>query len=70
MNEDERGWLDISERYKAAGFNIYEIENRYDLSWYLQANKTYSLRRILDLPKYQADLLFTRRELSDIDLVY
>ena len=70
MNEDERGWREIYARYKAAGFDIYEIENRYDLSWYLQDNKKYSLKRVSELPNNQVDLLLTRRKLSDIDMIY
>jgi len=69
-HEDKAGWAEISRRYQAAGFNLYEIENLYSLSWYLRDDKEYRLKRLGEIPDRQVDILFTRKMIDVLGLVY
>lgn len=59
--DDYAAWKDIFDRMKAAGFAAYEIDNSYELEWYLKWRKPAALRRNDTAPTHQQDLLFTRR---------
>ncbi|MGH9187323.1 MAG: FkbM family methyltransferase [Acidimicrobiales bacterium] len=44
----------------ASGFDAYEIENSYDLEWYLKWRHPSPPRRVDRLPVHQGDVLFSR----------
>jgi FkbM family methyltransferase len=54
-------WPDIFQRMRSAGFSAYFIENSYSRQWYIkQRHQLTPLEPLDSLPKYQADILFTR----------
>ena len=59
-HEDPDGWRAIFDRLRAADFDAYEIDNSYELAWYLKWRKPAPLGRIEVVPHRQQDLLFTR----------
>jgi FkbM family methyltransferase len=53
-------WQDVFEGMTAAGFVAYEVENCYELEWYLRWREPGRLHRQTTMPLDQRDLLFTR----------
>ncbi len=60
--QDDPQWQEIFAAFKARGFSAYEIENSYELDWYLAWRRPTPLRKIEILSDRQQDLLFSRRQ--------
>jgi len=63
-DEDYDAWKGIFRRLQSAGFAAFEIENFYDVAWYLGWKLPAPFKRVSDMPKRQEDLLFTRAHSS------
>lgn len=59
--DDLAAWTEVFERLRAAGFSAYEIENSYEIEWYLKWRKPAPMRKTDVVPREQQDILFTRR---------
>lgn len=66
-HEDKIGWEKLSVRYIDRGFNLYEVENIYHISWYLKHQRRHRLRTLEVIPDHQVDVLFTRRKITDLE---
>jgi FkbM family methyltransferase len=58
----------VFDRFLAAGFRAFAVENEYDADWYLNWRRPAPLREVRALPSRQTDVLFVRgtsRGLSD-----
>jgi FkbM family methyltransferase len=69
-HEDEIGWANITNRFLARGFKLYEIENSYEVTWYLQNHQEYKLNSLDKMPSRQVDILFTRTNLEEFQLLF
>ena len=59
--DDLAAWTEVFERLRAAGFCAYEIENSYEIEWYLKWRRPAPMRKTDVVPRQQQDILFTRR---------
>lgn len=59
--DDRAAWDAIFARLQSAGFMAYEIDNSYEVEWYLKWRRPAPLRRASAVPTRQQDLLLTRR---------
>lgn len=50
----------VFDRFRAAGFRAFAVENEYDADWYLNWRRPAPLREIQALPTVQTDVLFVR----------
>jgi FkbM family methyltransferase len=62
--EHESGWPEIFQAMTKAGFLAYGIENSYDESWYLQWRHVSAPKLLLELPKQQTDVVFSRQPIG------
>jgi FkbM family methyltransferase len=51
---------EIFDRFLAAGFEIYAIENEYDMDWYMNWRRPAALQKLTHLPNRQVDVLLAR----------
>ncbi len=58
--DDYEAWKNVFGRLTEAGFSAWEIDNSYELEWYLKWRKPKPLRRSDGAPGRQQDLLLTR----------
>jgi FkbM family methyltransferase len=63
VQDDPPGWGRLFLRLQEAGFVAYEIENRYDIEWYIGYCNHSSVKLMKNLPNRQIDILFTRMAL-------
>ena len=60
-HDGPEAWGAVFARLSEAGFVAYEIDNDYEIEWYLAWRHPAPLRRTDRMPDGQRDLLFTRR---------
>jgi FkbM family methyltransferase len=59
-DDDHAAWRGVFDRLCAAGFQVWAVENKYELEWYLRWRHPASLQRVGSMPECQQDLLLTR----------
>ena len=60
--------LDVFRRLISIGFDAYQIENEYDINWYLRWRSPKPPTKIVSLNGFQGDILFKRPQLEPIPL--
>jgi len=63
VHENPREWTNVFRRMQEAGFVAFEIENRYELDWYIRYQNHSPVKLTKTLPNGRTDILFIRTAL-------